>query len=260
MSGRRKDARIKPNTKGCCRAIMNWLIPFEGETIELDDVIEHAQTGDLLLWRANTGWWTEFWTASPFSHVSMVYRNPETQKVYQWQSTTDAEEEDLLTGEMNRKGTQLMELRQSIIHYAEKFGDLIAWRPLVYWDEYEAQYTRDIPHDALSHINETLVREMHHMKGYGFQHDPRDMTGGMWFNLYYCCFPLGRKADFDSRIFCAPLVAHALQRAGVLQDGMPIQNYSPSHFDYSTSRLVFTEHWGFGDSYRITFAKSRKKD
>lgn len=243
------------NTSGLSNRLAGWMFGEPEKIATIDYIMENAQSGDVLLWAAAGSLWTPFWTWSPFSHVSLVYKSPRTGKLYQWQSTTHPEEEDLLTHEYNRNGTQLTPLRESIEHYAKKWGRLIAWRPLMFYDEDQRRYVRDIPEEHRAEIDRGFEATIEKTKGFGFQHDLRDMMGGRDFHLQYCPWPIGRPANFDHKIFCAPLAALTLQEAGVLNVGYPISNYSPASFDYVSHQLFMRENYGYGETVKIAFSQ-----
>lgn len=246
------------NPGGLIDRACDWMWRVDAPEVDFEDFLKRCQSGDILLFSGNGGWWTQFWTWSHFTHVSVVFRSPKTDKTYQWQSTTSSDEVDCLTHEFNRRGTQALDLRASVYHYAQKWSNLICWRPLMHRTSEDDFFSRRIPPQSLKCVNDGFVRVMEGTEGWGFQHDVRDMMGGRDFFLQYLPYPIGRKPDFHRKIFCAPLAAWTLEEAGVLRQNFPVGNYSPASFHDKTDQMFLNDEWGYGPTYKIKFTPARR--
>jgi hypothetical protein len=111
---------------GCPYSKADRLPRINWETLRLT-----GKTGDILLFggRSTFGLIEECLTDSPYSHVAMLFRHPTTGRVYVAESSGLDELIDHFTGS-RKSGPRLVDAREKIIGYGEKYGWGVAYRKL----------------------------------------------------------------------------------------------------------------------------------
>lgn len=241
---------VRPRRQlGWRQHLADWIWPFPKHSVSVDTLLREARTGDVLLWESG-GLWVKWWTWSSWTHVSLVYRNPETGRLCQWQSTTHVGCTDLLTGEFDRRGVQLNDLGDSVRIYLRQYGR-VAWCPLLMRDEAGAWVRPPVGQaESARVLNDGFASSMNRTCSMTFR-PGWPMMGGRDPFLQFCPGPLGYSTSFDAGMYCAVHSAYTLQLAGVLDDHWPSWNYSPASFDPRCSQLNFAPGYGYGQIQQV---------
>ena len=169
------------------------------------------KTGDIVLYagKGNVSTLIKAVTVSRWSHVGMVFLVPQFDFVTVWESTTQSNVKDLVSGEI-RKGVQFFPLSDRVRTYSGE----IAVRRL-----------KDVDMEEKLADLDALRMEL---RGRPYEQNYAEL-----FKSAYNFLGSANEEDLSS-IFCSELVAEAYQRLGLLENKKPSNEYVPA--DFSSSR------------------------
>jgi hypothetical protein len=210
-----------------------------------------AETGDILLFQGRSafGLFEECMTKSPYSHVAMFVRNPETGVLYVWESSNADNNVDVLT-KKKKDGPRLIPARIKIEEYLLIYGDAIIYRKLV-----RPPGTRAFSREQWPELLMFLHGESHkHFEKWLFT-----MPESYTHRLLY-----PRREDLSS-VFCSEEVANTWKFSGVPLYRRP-DMYCPQDFSEELEDLfnyeeepVRTRGWGMGPPMNIVIKRKTVK-
>ena len=175
----------------------------------LGDFMKKCETGDLVLF-CGTGRLdsalVRAWSASPWTHVGMVIVDDANNgKKYLYHADACKARKNAINGKYE-EGIQMNDLWV----YLKTYPGWSFHRPLL----------SRVPLGALKPI----ARALH---GIPFNHD--------WRDLLRCTFgpgggPMGSRGEFVDAFFCSQLVAWIYQELGIIDKGVPRNEYHPAYF------------------------------
>lgn len=173
------------------------------DSVSYSDFYKHAKTGDLLLFSSTyVTSMTRMWTHSQWSHVGMVYRAPNDNRIYEW-SAHNSNEEILNSKGSSCGGPQLVPLENVVAE-----SGCVYWKPL-----------------ALSAHQRDTVADIIKLYAYkiGFSSNVEFLS--------YVCKPLSKVfAGYGSGMACPHIVAATLQAMDAIEIDRNISLYIPEHF------------------------------
>lgn len=191
-----------------------------GPDVAWTELLDGARTGDLMLF-AGTSWESviiEDLTSGPYSHASMIVREPGTGTLMLFQSNPTRLADNpsigpdthhaLPEGLTNGAGVQVGYLDQAL-NTISAAGDVGYYRAL----------TGDRPNGYEQLVQAVMTSEMG--KPFG------SLAHMAW---AYAEGQVGVDAGTDS-FFCSQLVAHTYQHSGLLGSEWPANSYAPNDFD-----------------------------
>lgn len=190
------------------------------------------KTGDVLLFsgRSHVSEGIKYLTASNWSHVGLLYRDPATDELDVWEAGSRADMIDLDTGGLHR-GVRRVRLTDRLAVYD---GEAFV-RPLA----------KPLDRDRLA-VLETMRTEL---RGRAYEDSLLEMVLAAYDG------PFGDNAPDLSTVFCSELVAEALHRLGVVAPERPANEYMPSDFcgrpGPQREPLTFLDGYGLGEEIAI---------
>ena len=167
-------------------------------------------------------------TRSRWSHVGMVFNFPEYDFVTVWESTIHGEVRDVSSGHL-KKGVQLVPLSNRV----HRYNGRIAIRHL----------SKPIPKEKIDDLN-TLRLEL---RDRPYEKDRMELAKAAYDGI------AGKNEEDLTSVFCSELVAEAYQRAGLLTEDTPSNEYTPA--DFSAEKGLKLER-GFALGEEISIADS----
>ena len=179
--------------------------------IPLSTFLAEARTGDVVLWKGTSldSLAVECISESSFSHTSMVIVDPTTGQKCLLQSVSEALGPDPLVGGKTHTGVQAGDLAATMAT-VYKFGDLPVWR----------RYT---PAAGAPGLDKPVWQLATQLDGTPF---PKEL----WELAILLVSGRELKQEVLDPLFCSGLVAHVLQKAGVIAPTSPCNGYFPKDF------------------------------
>ena len=177
-------------------------------TAKYSTIRKNLDTGDLVLFsgKGNISQGIKFLTNSKYSHVGMVVKMPEWNKVVLYESTTLSDLADIESGKAT-KGVQMVFLSDRLRTYD---GDVAV------------RHLSGIQRDE--NLKKALTDFRHKMRGRKYETSKIQLLKAAhdgWF---------GKNEEDLSSLFCSELVAEAYQRMGLLSEKLPSNEYTPADF------------------------------
>ena len=202
-----------------------------------------AETGDILLFEGNSlfGLFEECMTKSPYSHVAMFVRNPQTNQLFVWESSNADNNKDEIT-HTKKEGPRLIKARDKIEEYLQLYGNGIIYRKLIkppnckVFSTKQWEYLKNFMKEEVEKTFEKYVYTM----GESYTHS----------------FLFPRSQDISS-VFCSEEVAFTWKCAGVPLYRRPDQ-HCPQDFSEEQQDLFNYENqqeetrdWGLSQEFNI---------
>lgn len=202
-------------------------------TVSVQHVLDHAKTGDILLFSGFGGDSSiiKGWSWSSWSHVGIIVRG--SSGVYLWHANVDDSRLDAIRGRpLSDGGTQLNDLEVILRAYN---GALI-WRPL----------SQEIP----SHLMNPIIKDY---SEHDFNRSYLDMLSStvtpVGSTIRALRGPVSGPADAH---FCSELVTKTYQLVGALGKDLTPLFVHPVHFtDLNDTRMPWKEPYRPGFSYLV---------
>jgi len=201
-----------------------------------------GQTGDILLFEGTSlfGLFEECVTISPYSHVAMLVRDPQTKRLFVWESSNADDLIDHIT-HLHKDGPRLVDARGKIVEYLQKYGTGIIYRRLIkpqgssaFSPKDWSRFKRFMEHEARKH----------------FERNPMDMAESWTRSMIK-----PRKLDL-STVFCSEEVAYTWKEAGVPLERDP-DMYCPQDFSeldqdlFNVADNPGAAGWGLSRSFNV---------
>jgi hypothetical protein len=196
----------------------------------MTDIIKELDTGDIILYQ--TSFWysrlIEYFTSSPYSHISIVLKNPT------WLDPELKEEYYLL-----ESGGEVF---PDAIHDKKVFGvQVISFNKVL--DEYKNKnyghlYYRKLKTDISKNEIHTKIKNIYKV----IQGEPYDIDPSDWLvALKDLNEPLDKISGYEktNTFWCSALVAYIYSLLGFLDKNIPWTIISPSDFCYYNIRLKY---------------------
>jgi len=166
--------------------------------MKLDD----CKTGDVILFsgRGRDSATVKAWSASPWSHVGLAYREAQRGQLYLWHADAISYRKDVRNGK-HEEGAQLNDMEAVLRTYPGHIYVLPLSKPC---------------------DQERFEAVCRAVKGVRFNHD--------LIELLFCTFGVSPWETDPSTMFCSELVALTLAYCGVIGDRYPFSSYHPSSF------------------------------
>ncbi|WP_448549048.1 hypothetical protein [Thalassotalea fusca] len=215
---------------------MFWQIPCVDPNktphIELNDLIEQAETGDLILFAGSQPYSLRIrrFTQSRYSHVAIVIKEPEFNdgNPCVWQATS-SEHAGVLRQNKVQMGIQLNNLKSALADYSNKDdGAVISYRKAMHTDT-----SRAIMRDNWPEVRKLILAN--DGKPY-----TNDMDGLYVMGLMEIDNP--NKEDY----FCAGLVAQTLMDMALLETTIVQYQYAPRDFSELQNALPLAQPMNYG--------------
>jgi len=171
------------------------------------------KTGDILLFSAD-GLYSNVvksFTRSKWSHVAMIINNAQHDRLAIWESNSEKDAQDLLTGNYE-EGVRLVCFNERI----NAFNGKVSVRRL------EGALLNEQLIEALDHL---MVRVMN---------KPYEKSKAQLLGAVPKSHLIGNKKEDLSSLFCSELIAEAYQELGLLPCDISSNTYTPSDFSTET--------------------------
>lgn len=187
------------------------------------------------------GLFEECVTITPYSHVAMLVRDPDTNRLFVWESSNADDLVDHISGR-RKDGPRLVDAHAKIDEYLERYGTGIVYRRLI-----KPPTSRVFSREQWPALRAFMVRESpKHFERYPWQ------MAESWTHR-----TLEPRGEDLSSVFCSEEVANTWIRAGVPLARQP-DMYCPQDFSHMDEDLfdragqpVRTRGWGLSQPFNL---------
>lgn len=181
-----------------------------GKPVELRDIEDSLQTGDLLIYAANTFVPPKIAQCTPWCHAAVVYRHPTSNRLYIFESEASITFDE---GTNPKNGVLLAPIRWMFSNaYGRDSEGMILIRKLD-----DPNRSKEDTERVEKYIADSVMKPFDYEQGFGAVCDS------------YCvfCCRCTLSEEERSEMFCSESVAYFLQELGVLSTEFPGSSYSP---------------------------------